>query len=170
VSETNAKPGLEFWKALLIGLSMLGVSLGIMVFLLNDAIQVVKSWSWPSQNGIVQSTQVDRQNGKGGRTYLCTVTYTYNVDNVAYTGTTQRFEKNFLKSEQASIQECQKWAVNSTISLKVEPQNPSWACYDCRIAWGSLVIIALVIPIACVGFVVLALLIQAYLPARKSST
>jgi hypothetical protein len=115
---------------------MMGLTYLFATFILRDSIkdsiQVVRSWSWNSQVGVIYESGVAQQRGRRNiQKYWCSVFYTYEINKVPFTGSTLTFEKNQFSAYRPAFQECQRFAINSKIKIKYDPDNPLWSCYKC---------------------------------------
>lgn len=75
-----------------------------------QAIQAVHSSSWPSVDGVVTESRVDRATGRRGRkTDIPRITYRYSVDGVEHVGTRLFFGSQYSESWSAEA----KWTAHT---------------------------------------------------------
>lgn|GEM_PF-1880182 len=102
----------------LISFSFIGISL-------INIIKGQENESWPSVDGIILFSDIDRSSGsEGGSTYGAKITYKYNLNGINYTSDAISCGYAYSSDYSAAYQLVENYPVGKTVKIYYNPNNP----------------------------------------------
>jgi len=89
---------------------------------------VNKTQSWPSVDGVIERSFVDKSISDGRTRYRAKIRYIYSVDDISYIGDRVKFGANLNKSSAESI--VKKYGIDRKVKVYFDPINPSDAVLE----------------------------------------
>ncbi len=107
---------------MLFGLGFLGV------MVLYPCWQLLNARGWVETDAVVESSRVSEQRGsKGGTTYAVKINYSYQYDNLRYTGTRYNFDSGHSSGYESKRVIVERYPKGKQIKCYVDPDKPSRA-------------------------------------------
>jgi hypothetical protein len=135
--------GSPVFRAVLFGLLGAGL-LAFGGFLLWEAISALRSGSWPTVEGTVQTSRVlEEVRTRGGTQYRVELTYTYAVEGKVYTGDRFNNRNNYLAGEDRARAVARAYPPGAKVPVSYNPGDPAQAVLEPEVTWhtwGRLVI------------------------------
>jgi hypothetical protein len=101
------------------------------------------SASWPSVQGQVTSSEVERSTSEGDTSYLPQVDYAYTVNDVSYRGDRITFGQNSYGSRRGAEEVVARYPVGQTVAVYYDPVEPDSAVLEPGVSSGSYIVISI---------------------------
>ena len=102
------------------------------------------SASWPTAEGIVNSSEVDRStDGEGGTSYSPEISYQYLVNDLNYTNNTIKFGENSYSSRRKAEEIAAAYPVGRQVAVYYDPLEPDKSVLEPGVTAGSYIVLGI---------------------------
>ena len=151
---------------LLFGLIFLAVGIGLSLWGLSVLSNAKASTAWPTVQGTVTSSEVNREsktrrtNGRSRRstTYSAEVSYTYQVEGAEYSANRVSFGEYSSSNASHAQSIVSRFPAGKEVPVHYNPEDPSTAVLEAGVSWSSYIPLGLGAIFSIVGLIVVAAL------------
>jgi hypothetical protein len=101
------------------------------------------SANWPSVQGQVTSSEVERSTDSEGTSYLPQVDYAYTVNDVRYSGERVNFGQNSYSSRRGAEEVVARYPAGQTVAVYYDPVEPESAVLEPGVSSGSYIVLSI---------------------------
>jgi hypothetical protein len=102
------------------------------------------SANWPSVQGQVTSSDVERStDGEGGTSYQPQIDYSYTVNDQRYSGDRVNFGQNSYSSRRGAEEVAARYPVGQSVAVYYDPVEPDSAVLEPGVSSGSYIVISI---------------------------
>jgi hypothetical protein len=122
---------------LFLGILFLLIGLVVAGFGVRTIIRAGQSESWPTVEGVVKVSEVDRRHDKDGTTYHADVMYEYTVDGTLYSCDRVSYGDYGSSNSSHARRVCNRYPQGQTVVVYYDPGDPEEAVLEAGRTWAT---------------------------------